>query len=82
MSAVNVSAIPNPTTPLALLPPAVAEQYEAHRFAIVASAGMFAWELANDIPNIYLLLTRYRFGISTLAYLTSRHASSVFFLKK
>jgi hypothetical protein len=78
MSAINASMILNPTTPVALLPPAVAELYDVHRFALVASAGMFAWELINDTANIYRLLTRYRFGISTLAYLTSRHASSIF----
>ncbi|KIJ26206.1 hypothetical protein M422DRAFT_132654, partial [Sphaerobolus stellatus SS14] len=64
--------LPNPETPLAWLDPTLASQFEVTRYLLVATCGMFAWDLLTNLRNDYKLLTRYRVGLPTVIYFISR----------
>ncbi|KIJ38706.1 hypothetical protein M422DRAFT_231070 [Sphaerobolus stellatus SS14] len=64
--------IPNPETPLALLPPQLASQFEVSRYLLVATCGMFSWDILTNLSNDWRLLTKYRVGLPTIAYFASR----------
>ncbi|PPR01380.1 hypothetical protein CVT24_006218 [Panaeolus cyanescens] len=65
-------SLPNPTTPLAFLPPDVARQASVAMFVLVASLTVILWDVLNNIRSDYLLLTRRKVGLPTFVYLFSR----------
>ncbi|KAI0030109.1 hypothetical protein K488DRAFT_26525, partial [Vararia minispora EC-137] len=67
----------NPDTELAYLPPAAAHEFEVYRYVLVATAGMFAWELAVDLFNIYRMLFQSPLSLPAFFYILSRKASSI-----
>ncbi|EJD00308.1 uncharacterized protein FOMMEDRAFT_91359 [Fomitiporia mediterranea MF3/22] len=72
MLSVNCSALPNPETPLAFLPPDLASQLEVSRYIYVASLGAFIWDILSNVPSDYQLLFKHRIGIPTAVYFFSR----------
>ncbi|KAF8523375.1 hypothetical protein BU17DRAFT_43933 [Hysterangium stoloniferum] len=68
-------SLPNPETPLAFLPPTLASQFEVSRYLLVATCGMFSWDLLTNLRNDYKLLTQHRISAPTLVYFLSRYVS-------
>jgi len=73
--------LPNPTTPLAWLPPSLASQFEVSRYLLVATCGMFAWDVLLNLKNDWNLLTRRR-GIPfpTMVYFVSRFSTFAYII--
>ncbi|KAF7335951.1 hypothetical protein MSAN_02308500 [Mycena sanguinolenta] len=51
--------LPNPSTPLAFLPPAVADQFELSRYLYSATLGAYIWDIAINLGNDYVLLFKH-----------------------
>ncbi|PFH50121.1 hypothetical protein AMATHDRAFT_145912 [Amanita thiersii Skay4041] len=64
--------LPNPNTPLAFLPPDLADQYEISRHIYTATIGAFIWDILTHLPEDYRLLFKYRVRLPTVAYFFSR----------
>ncbi|EJC99632.1 uncharacterized protein FOMMEDRAFT_112698 [Fomitiporia mediterranea MF3/22] len=71
-SPVDCSALPNPETPLAFLPPNIASQLEVSRYIYVASLGAFIWDILSNVPSDYKLLFKHRISLPTVVYFFSR----------
>ncbi|KAJ8518268.1 hypothetical protein ONZ45_g4624 [Pleurotus djamor] len=72
--------LPNPTTPLAFLPPTLASQFEVSRYLLVATCGMFAWDVLTNLRNDYKLLTKYPLRPPTVVYFLSRIAAFAYII--
>ncbi|KAG2119205.1 hypothetical protein DEU56DRAFT_929797 [Suillus clintonianus] len=68
----NSTALPNPNTPLAYLPPTLANQLEVSRYMYAVTLGAYAWDLAINIGNDYKLLFHYKVNLPTAVYFLSR----------
>ncbi|KAG2119202.1 hypothetical protein DEU56DRAFT_137488 [Suillus clintonianus] len=68
----NITALPNPYTPLAFLPPTLANQLEVSRYMYAVTLGAYAWDLATNIGNDYKLLFHYKVNFPTVVYFLSR----------
>ncbi|TFK50407.1 hypothetical protein OE88DRAFT_1660773 [Heliocybe sulcata] len=69
------SALPNPQTPLAFLPPSLAAQFEASRYLYIASLSGYIWDILLALPQEYALLTRSKIRPPTAVYFFSRIAA-------
>ncbi|KAF7336000.1 hypothetical protein MSAN_02313700 [Mycena sanguinolenta] len=56
----NATELPNPFTPLAFLPPALASQFEVSRYLIAATLGAYVWDIGLNLGNDYDLLSKHR----------------------
>ncbi|KAF7373787.1 hypothetical protein MSAN_00590400 [Mycena sanguinolenta] len=61
----------NPTTPLAFLPPALANQFEQMRYLFAATLGAYVWDIGVNLGNDYALLFKHRVGFPTVVYFLS-----------
>ncbi|KAJ6465741.1 hypothetical protein C8R45DRAFT_910618 [Mycena sanguinolenta] len=68
----NASEILNPSTPLAYLPPSVAEPFEQSRYLYAATIGAYVWDIALNLGNDYALLFKYKIRFPTIVYFLSR----------
>ncbi|KAJ7595254.1 hypothetical protein C8J56DRAFT_921945 [Mycena floridula] len=68
MSASGSEILPNPHTPLAFLPPTLANQFEVSRYVYAA----YIWDILTNLGSEYQLLFKHRFRLPTAVYLTSR----------
>ncbi|KZP05658.1 hypothetical protein FIBSPDRAFT_967104, partial [Athelia psychrophila] len=70
----NDTAYPilNPYTPLAFLPPDIANQYEAVGYVYVATLAAYIWDWLLALPEEYKLYRRGRVNPAKIAYLLSR----------
>ncbi|KAJ6461009.1 hypothetical protein C8R45DRAFT_1028964 [Mycena sanguinolenta] len=62
----NTADLPNPFTPLAFLPPALASQVEVSRYLYAATLGAYVWDIALNLGNDYRLLLKHRVGFPTI----------------
>ncbi|KAF7309391.1 hypothetical protein MIND_00309900 [Mycena indigotica] len=56
--ALNLTEIPNPLTPMALLPPIIAYQTTIGSYLLVGTLGAYIWDILIHIGDDYLLVTR------------------------
>ncbi|KAF7336025.1 hypothetical protein MSAN_02316200 [Mycena sanguinolenta] len=68
----NITELPNPFTPLAFLPPALASQFEVSRYLYAATLGAYLWDLGLNLGNDYTLLFKHRVRFPTIVYFLSR----------
>ncbi|KAF9050303.1 hypothetical protein BJ165DRAFT_1577549 [Panaeolus papilionaceus] len=62
----------NPYTPMAFLPPELAIQTTNSTYILVGSTAVFMWDLLDNIPNDYRILTKYKFSVANVVYIISR----------
>ncbi|KAF7335948.1 hypothetical protein MSAN_02308200 [Mycena sanguinolenta] len=68
----NATELPNPLTPLAFLPPALASQFEVSRYLYAATLGAYVWDVGLNLGNDYVLLFKHRVRFPTVVYFLSR----------
>ncbi|KAF7353537.1 hypothetical protein MSAN_01543500 [Mycena sanguinolenta] len=78
----NATELPNPFTPLAFLPPALAGQLEVARYLYAATFGAYVWDIAVNLGNDYVLLFKHRIGFPTIVYFLSRACTLAFILTR
>ncbi|KAF7354777.1 hypothetical protein MSAN_01391900 [Mycena sanguinolenta] len=76
----NTTELPNPFTPLAFLPPALASQFEVSRYVIAATLGAYVWDIGLNLGNDYALLFKHRVRFPTIVYFLSRVFTLAFIL--
>ncbi|KAJ6454671.1 hypothetical protein C8R45DRAFT_1037669 [Mycena sanguinolenta] len=74
----NTADLPNPFTPLAFLPPALASKVEVSRYLYAATLGAYLWDIALNLGNDYRLLFKHRVGFPTIVYFFSRAMTLTF----
>ncbi|KAF9262398.1 hypothetical protein L218DRAFT_960213 [Marasmius fiardii PR-910] len=65
-------ALPNPLTPLAFLPPDIANQFEVSRYLYAVTLGGYIWDCAINLGNDYKLLFQHSIRYPTIIYYLSR----------
>ncbi|KAF7373775.1 hypothetical protein MSAN_00589200 [Mycena sanguinolenta] len=84
----NTTNLLNPSTPLAFLPPALADEVERLRYVFAATLGAYVWDIGLNLGNDYALLFKHRIRFPTVVYFLSRAftlayiLASFFFLVK
>ncbi|KAJ7601785.1 hypothetical protein FB45DRAFT_1016265 [Roridomyces roridus] len=68
----SATDLPNPSTPLAFLPPDLADQWEVSRYIHVATLGAYVWDLALNLSSDYALLFKHPLRLPTVVYFLSR----------
>ncbi|KAF7334204.1 hypothetical protein MSAN_02381700 [Mycena sanguinolenta] len=68
----NTTELPNPFTPLAFLPPALASQLELSRYLYAATLGAYVWDIGLNLGNDYVLLFQHKVRFPTIVYFMSR----------
>ncbi|KAJ6454623.1 hypothetical protein C8R45DRAFT_1189165, partial [Mycena sanguinolenta] len=68
----NTTDLPNPSTPLAFLPPILANQVEVSRYVYAATLGAYVWDIGLNLGNDYALLFKHRVSSPTIVYFVSR----------
>ncbi|THU89082.1 hypothetical protein K435DRAFT_761376 [Dendrothele bispora CBS 962.96] len=80
MTSINDTAIPNPFTPLAFIPPDIAVTAQLGTYLIVGSLGMFLWDVLIHLPLDWKLVFEHKVRIPTIAYFISRISSFAYLL--
>ncbi|KAF7335986.1 hypothetical protein MSAN_02312300 [Mycena sanguinolenta] len=75
----NTTELPNPFTPLAFLPPALASQFEVSRYLYTATLGAYIWDIGLNLGNDYALLFKRKVRFPTTVYFLSRRIRVVTF---
>ncbi|KAJ6454643.1 hypothetical protein C8R45DRAFT_846285 [Mycena sanguinolenta] len=76
----NATELPNPFTPLAFLPPALASQFEVSRYLFAGTLGAYVWDIGLNLGNDYVLLFKHRVRFPTIVYFMSRVFTFAFIL--
>ncbi|KAJ7822496.1 hypothetical protein B0H14DRAFT_2828535 [Mycena olivaceomarginata] len=76
----HTTTLPNPSTPLAFLDPALADQFEASRYLFAATLGAYVWDIALNLGNDYALLFKHRVRFPTVVYFLSRAFTMAYIL--
>ncbi|KAF7373784.1 hypothetical protein MSAN_00590100 [Mycena sanguinolenta] len=76
----DTTELPNPSTPLAFLPPALADQVELSRYLLAATLGAYVWDIALNLGNDFALLFKHRVRFPTIVYFLSRAFTLAFVL--
>ncbi|KAJ6490807.1 hypothetical protein C8R45DRAFT_826161 [Mycena sanguinolenta] len=76
----NTTGLPNPSTPLAFLPPNLASQFETSRYVCAATLGAYAWDIGLNLGNDYALLFKHRVRFPTIVYFLSRASTLSYIL--
>ncbi|KZP07996.1 hypothetical protein FIBSPDRAFT_816544 [Athelia psychrophila] len=73
----NDTAYPilNPYTPLAFLPPDMANQFEVTGYVYIATLAAYTWDWLKALPEEYKIFRRGRLNPANIAYLLSRIGS-------
>ncbi|KAF7373809.1 hypothetical protein MSAN_00592600 [Mycena sanguinolenta] len=66
----NTTELLNPSTPLAFLPPALADQVEVLRYLFAATLGAYVWDIALNLGNDYALLFKHKLRFPTIVAFT------------
>ncbi|KAJ7452763.1 hypothetical protein B0H11DRAFT_1741721 [Mycena galericulata] len=80
MASFNVSALPNPLTPMAFLPPELAYQFTIGVYILVGTLGAYIWDILSTLQNDYKILSTGKVGPATAAYFFSRLWSFLYIL--
>ncbi|KAJ7595240.1 hypothetical protein C8J56DRAFT_1114968 [Mycena floridula] len=80
MSTSGSEILPNPHTPLAYLPPTLANQFEVSRYIYAVTLGAYIWDILTNLGNDYQLLFKHRFRLPTAVYLASRIFTLIYIL--
>ncbi|TCD65198.1 hypothetical protein EIP91_002984 [Steccherinum ochraceum] len=64
--------LPNPTTPLAFLPPSLGTQLEVCRYVFAATVGAWLWDVLVSIHEEFRMCVGYRFKLSDAVYFLAR----------
>ncbi|KAF8898043.1 hypothetical protein CPB84DRAFT_1781227 [Gymnopilus junonius] len=80
MSDGSQSSPPNPSTPLAFLPPDLAYQVTVAIYVLVASLAILIWDFISNLKADIRMLTRYRVTPSIFVYFISRFSSLAYLL--
>ncbi|KZV87146.1 hypothetical protein EXIGLDRAFT_680208 [Exidia glandulosa HHB12029] len=70
----------NPTTPLAFLPPTLADQYEASRYLYIATLAAWIWDVLSSLPQDYDIYFKARWTLPTVVYFVSRIGTLAYIL--
>ncbi|KAJ6454646.1 hypothetical protein C8R45DRAFT_915136 [Mycena sanguinolenta] len=76
----NTTDLPNPSTPLAFLPPTLANQVELSRYVNAATLGAYVWDMGLNLGNDYALLFKHRVLSPTIVYFVSRASTLAYIL--
>ncbi|KAJ6454637.1 hypothetical protein C8R45DRAFT_846347 [Mycena sanguinolenta] len=76
----NTTNLPNPSTPLAFLPPTLANQLEVSRYVNAATLGAYVWDIGLNLGDDYALLFKHRVRFTTIVYFLSRAFTLAFIL--
>ncbi|KAJ6454617.1 hypothetical protein C8R45DRAFT_846368 [Mycena sanguinolenta] len=76
----NTIDLPNPSTPLAFLPPTLANQVEVSRYVYAATLGAYVWDIGLNLGNDYALLFKHRVLSPTIVYFVSRACTLAYIL--
>ncbi|KAF7335964.1 hypothetical protein MSAN_02309800 [Mycena sanguinolenta] len=76
----NTTGLPNPSTPLAFLPPTLASQFEVSRYVYAATLGAYVWDIGLNLENDYALLFKHRVRFPTIVYFLSRASTLAYLL--
>ncbi|KAF7350758.1 hypothetical protein MSAN_01636900 [Mycena sanguinolenta] len=68
----NATGLLNPSTPVAFLPPALADQFEQSRYLYAATLGAYVWDIALNLGNDSVLLFKHSVRFPTIVYFLSR----------
>jgi len=71
-STIPKDAILNPYTPLAFLPPDVADQYQVMCYVYVATLAAYTWDWLMSMPEEYRIIRKMGFSVPNIAYFVSR----------
>ncbi|KAH8087791.1 hypothetical protein BXZ70DRAFT_955161 [Cristinia sonorae] len=75
----GIPQLPNPLTPLAWLPPHLADQFETARYICAVTVGAFMWDVLVSLSEEYTLFRR-KFRLPDLVYVLARLATMSFIL--
>ncbi|KZP29684.1 hypothetical protein FIBSPDRAFT_726991 [Athelia psychrophila] len=67
-----MSPVLNPNTPLAFLPPQVADVFQISAYIYFACVGALTWDWLMSIPDEYRILSTGRISLSKIAYICAR----------
>ncbi|KAF7335981.1 hypothetical protein MSAN_02311800 [Mycena sanguinolenta] len=76
----NITELPNPFSPLAFLPPDLANQFEVSRYVFAATLGAYVWDIGLNLGNDYDLLSKHRVRFPTIVYFFSRASTLAYIL--
>ncbi|KAF7336001.1 hypothetical protein MSAN_02313800 [Mycena sanguinolenta] len=76
----NATELRNSFTPLAFLPPALANQFEVWRYVNAATLGAYVWDIGLNLGNDYTLLFEHRVRFPTIVYFLSRACTLAYIL--
>ncbi|KAF7334214.1 hypothetical protein MSAN_02382700 [Mycena sanguinolenta] len=76
----NATESPNPYTPLALLHPALANQFEVSRYFYAATLGAYVWDIGLHLGDDYALLFKRKIRFPTVVYFLSKAFTLAFIL--
>ncbi|KAF7334209.1 hypothetical protein MSAN_02382200 [Mycena sanguinolenta] len=68
----NTTELPNAFTPLAFVPPTLANALEVSRYLYAATLGAYVWDIGLNLGNDYVLLFKHRVRFPTIMYFMSR----------
>ncbi|EED79147.1 predicted protein, partial [Postia placenta Mad-698-R] len=68
----------NPFTPLAYVPPDLAQEIEIARYILAGATGAFVWDILSNVKDEYKVIFKTQFSLPTGVYILSRVASFVF----
>ncbi|KAJ6454628.1 hypothetical protein C8R45DRAFT_1082682 [Mycena sanguinolenta] len=74
----NATEVPNPFTPLAFLPPALASQFAVSQYLYAATLGAYVWDIGLNLGNDYALLFKHKVRFPTTVYFLSRARAVTF----
>ncbi|THV06657.1 hypothetical protein K435DRAFT_773018 [Dendrothele bispora CBS 962.96] len=80
MSKPQALILPNPFTPLAWLPPTIAEQIQILNYTTAVTLGIYLWDIAVNLGNDYQLLFKQKIRYQTVIYYLSRIFTLAFVL--
>ncbi|KAF7377845.1 hypothetical protein MSAN_00208000 [Mycena sanguinolenta] len=76
----NATELPNPLTPLAFLPPALASQFAVSQYLYAATLGAYVWDIGLNLGHDYVLLFKHKVRFPTIVYFLSRAVTFAFIL--
>jgi len=73
MASTNTTLVlPNPYTPLAFLPPTLADQFQISAYVFVVGLSAFVWDWLMSIPDEYTFLRKTKISVPNVVYFLSR----------
>ncbi|KZP10661.1 hypothetical protein FIBSPDRAFT_937892 [Athelia psychrophila] len=80
MNSAGATLTPNPYTPMAFLPPSLAQEYEVTTLIYLTSTGALIWDWLMNMPDEYRIASLVGIPISKIAYFCARVFSLAFCL--